>query len=79
MTRKDWNEKSQNDLRERSGNVTSSDKLVAFIYQLGRDYIPLGIIEELVLSNTGPDSDKFVFTNGHLANYAKDAASRLLE
>ncbi len=77
MDRKDYEKRSVISLRERTGNVSSSSKLVAFIYQLLGDYISPSDIERCVLDNTGPDSDKFIFTNGYLANYAKDIVERL--
>jgi hypothetical protein len=62
------------DLRLRSGDVETSDKLVSFLYDLMRDHLPPGTVERLVLdAQTTPVK----FTNGWLAEYAKDLATRL--
>jgi hypothetical protein len=63
------------DLKNRSGEVTSDDPLVAFLYVLMRDHIPVGIAERLVEMHSYEDTTSF--TNGWLANYAKDLAARL--
>jgi len=61
-------------LRERSGNVGSVDPLVSFLYQLMRDHLAPGVVESLMdCAGTQPS----LFTNGWLANYAKDIAERL--
>jgi hypothetical protein len=63
-------------LRERSGRVNINSKLVAFLYTLIRDHLPLGVIEELVRDSQEPDC---YYTNGWLAKYAQDLAIRLNE
>lgn len=63
-------------LRERTGRVTSSDPLVSFLYLLMRDRMTVGDVEQLVLEISA-DTPPAVFTNGHLARYAKDLAARL--
>jgi len=63
------------DLTERSGEVTSDDPLVSFLYVLMRDYLPVGIAERLVEMHSYEETTSF--TNGYLANYAKDLATRL--
>mgnify|MGYP001009161481 CR=1 FL=1 len=70
-------EKSFQELRNRSGNKVDTDKFIAFIYQLCRDYVTLGEIEQAVLDCTGPGSDSFNFTNGYLYEYVKDVVNRL--
>jgi hypothetical protein len=60
------------EMRDRSGSVASEDPLVSFLYVLMRDVAPPGVIEELVGSR-----ELTIFTNGWLANYAKDIAERL--
>jgi len=62
------------DLTRRSGSVTSSDPLAAFLYELMRDVIPPGDVERL-LRNVS--SAEVQYTNGWLAEYAKDVARRL--
>lgn len=60
--------------KERSGDVNFEDKLVSFLYELMRDHIPPGKIEDLVRNSS---SKKTFYTNGYLALYAKDIADRL--
>ena len=66
---------AENALYERSGEVTSTDPLVPLLYEIVRDHLPIGVIEEIV---QGIEiGTTYVFSNGWLAEYAKDAASRL--
>lgn len=69
------------DLRARSGNIKSKDKLVGFLYILMRDYLPTGKIEEIMQGHVYPDGMladfESIYTNGWLAQYAKDLANRL--
>ena len=61
-------------LRQRSGNVVSTDPLVSFLYDLMRDHLPAGVVERLVRESP----HRIVqYTNGYLANYAVDLAKRL--
>lgn len=62
-------------MRERSGRVQIDSKLVSFLYQLMRDHVTPGVIEE-VLNDSVHESD-VVYTNGWLAKYAEDIAKRL--
>lgn len=55
--------------------VTSADPLVSFIYELGRDHLPLGTIERV--ANNSPAGIETRYRIGHLANYAQDVAARL--
>lgn len=61
-------------MRQRSGQVDSRDPLVAFLYGLARDYVTSGQIEDL-MKDVEPGNVEF--SNGWLANYAKDLAARL--
>ena len=63
-------------LRERSGSVKIkiNSKLVSFLYELMRDHLPPGKVEELVRASQDPDC---IYTNGWLAKYAQDLANRL--
>ena len=63
-----------NNLRMRSGSVDSTNRLVSFLYELMRDHVPMGIVEELVRSSS---TEKCCYTNGWLARYAEDVAARL--
>ena len=64
-------------MRKRSGTVKSKDKLVCFLYVLMRDYIVPGKVEGLMIEQKIESIEETVFTNGWLANYAKDLAKRL--
>jgi hypothetical protein len=61
-------------IRDRSGSVNSNDKLVAFLYMLLRDEVTPGRLEEILREMPLVESE---FSNGWLANYAKDIAMRL--
>ncbi len=63
-------------LRERSGSIEYDDKLVSFLYELMRDHLTAGQVEALVRESA--HTGHTIYTNGWLANYAKDLASRLL-
>jgi hypothetical protein len=73
MYKEERNRQNKN-LRERSGSVDSEDKLVSFLYELMRDHLPTGTVEEIVRNS---DADSTQFTNGFLAKYAEDLAKRL--
>lgn len=61
-------------LKEESGNVVYDDRLVSFLYSLLRDHLPAGVVEELVRDSQDIPVE---YTNGYLANYAKNLADRL--
>lgn len=63
-------------MREISGTIKDDDKLVCFIYQLGRDHLSLGKIEEIMM-NIKNEKMEYTYTNGWLAQYAQDVTSRL--
>lgn len=62
-------------LRNRSGSVQIDSKLVSFLYELMRDHLPPGKVEEIVRASEGESN--VVYTNGWLAQYAQDLANRL--
>lgn len=62
-------------MRDISGRVHSNDPLVKFLYLLTRDEVPTGRVEDII--NQISDENSAVFTNGWLAEWAKDAAMRL--
>lgn len=64
-------------LRVRSGNVVSGNRLAAFLYDLMRDQVPPGVIEEIVRKLPKPGQD-VVYTNGWLASYCEDVAKRII-
>ena len=65
---------TQEALKNRSGNVTYSSKLVSFLYGLLRDHLAAGSVEELVQDSQVAE---VTYTNGWLADYALDVANRL--
>ena len=67
----------QENLRSRSGNYTSNDPLICFLYVLMRDHTTSGNIEEILNFNLPPDGEYTDFTNGYLAQHAMDIADRL--
>ena len=65
-------------MRVRSGSIDSRDPLVAFLYTLSRDYVTPGVVEEIMLRHVEiPDVEENQYTNGWLASWAADVASRL--
>ncbi len=76
MANSDHLESYMSNMRERTGQVDGT-RLEAFIYTLLRDHVPAGKIEQLMLNMS--EHDGFQFTNGWLAEYAKDVAARLIE
>jgi|SRR6185295_827144 len=70
------------DLRIRSGDVQTPNTFLEFIYLLGRDYLPVGVIEKIIAEAEWRTYEKDVravgYTNGWLAQYAGDVYNRLL-
>jgi hypothetical protein len=67
------------DLRTRSGSVKSSSPLVSFLYTLMRDHLTPGEVEAILQEEVETYAGKEVeYSNGWLANYAKDIAQRLV-
>lgn len=64
-------------LKKASGDVTSTDPMVAFFYTLLRDHLSPGEVEQLVRDNI--DLGEAHFSNGWLAAYAKYCVERLRE
>lgn len=61
-------------MRNRSGNVNATSRLTSFLYDLMRDHLTPGVVEELVRDAVDPEVS---YTNGWLAQYAFDLAKRL--
>lgn len=61
-------------MRAASGRVNDDRPLVAFLYELARDHLPVGAIEGMMHDWT---PEGCMFTNGWLAAWAQDAADRL--
>lgn len=74
--------KKSDDMRARTGWETSGEDLVVFLYLLARDEVSVGLLEEYAgkveLKKALQADDKYQFTNGHLARWAKDLAERLM-
>ena len=70
--------KVRNDmLRDASGKVDLSGRLVGFLYDLMRDHVPPGKVESLLRQQMGPWKN-VKYSNGWLAKYANDVATELL-
>jgi hypothetical protein len=65
------------DIRQRSGKVNGHNILVEFLYILMRDHVVPGTIESILKDLEKHCDLEKEFSNGWLANYAKDIASRL--
>jgi hypothetical protein len=63
-------------LFDRSGQVFAATPLVSFLYSLMIDHLTPGQVERLVRESTHPGTT--TYTNGWVAEYAKDVATRLL-
>lgn len=63
-------------MREASGNVEDSRRLVTLLYLLARDHVPLSGLEQAV-DEASAAPMPIRFTNGWLAAWAQDAANRL--
>ena len=75
---KEWLKTTDVGIRERSEKVDSQSVLVEFLYILMRDYLPCGEVEEIMKHHiTISNGETNKFSNGWLANYAKDIAERL--
>jgi len=73
----DCNHLTQNrDMRVASGEVNSSDPLVALLYSLMASYVTSGQVERL-MDEVKTDVTAYHFTNGWLAEHAKHIAQRL--
>jgi len=66
------------EMRRKSGSVEDASKLLAFFYLLGRDYLPLGKIEQLMIEIEIAGDQGCRYTNGWLAKYAQDLVARLI-
>lgn len=66
-----------NRMRQASGEVSDSRRLVKFLYLLARDHMTIGQIESLLDESCFGHGGSVVYTNGWLAEWAKDAADRL--
>jgi hypothetical protein len=60
-----------------SKQVNDSDPLVSFLYELMRDHVVPGIIEEVVRTSEHQPLGGTTFCNSGLALYAQEVATRL--
>jgi len=65
------------ELRKITGDVTYSDPLTSFLYQLMRDELPSGTVEKMVNDVASEAGKDIIFTNGWLAQYANNLAERI--
>jgi hypothetical protein len=65
------------EMHKRSGAVHDADPLVALFYDLLRDHIQPGDLEKLVRSACEHHDKTMVYSNGWLAEYARDMVRRL--
>lgn len=53
------------------------ERLIDFLYILGRDHLPLGALEDIMWSQV--DTEKSSYCNSFLEDYARDLAERLTD
>lgn len=70
------NKEYKQQLRESSGNININinNKLTSFLYELMRDHLPAGKIQEIMQNSAVSDCQ---YTNGWLALYAEYIANQL--
>lgn len=62
---------------EASGRFTSSDPLVAFLYDLMKSHLPTGVVAQLVYGAVATRGGPCEYTNGWLAQYAAHLSATL--
>lgn len=71
-------EKRNQEVREASGNINYDDRLTDFLYHLMRDYLPVGVVEEIFRESMNfEDCTGTEFSNGWLAQYANNLSKEL--
>ena len=70
--------RTDNKIRRRSGEINDDTRLVEFLYLLMRDHLPIGAVERIAeeVSESDPNRTR-KYTNGWLAQYARDVAEDL--
>lgn len=58
-------------------NEKSTDALVSFLYEVLRDHIVPGTVEKMVKDIESHSRDIMLFSNPHVARYAKELAQRI--
>lgn len=66
-------------MREESGRFASERELVSFFYELMRDHLPPGKVEEIVQHVLNEEGNPVAYTNGWLARYANYIVQRLTQ
>lgn len=56
-------------------HYTTADPLTAFLYEIMRDHLPIGVLEKIIKQDEA--SGGFVLSNPHLGAYADELAKRL--
>lgn len=62
------------------GSRTTSDPMVAFLYELLRDHVQPGVMQQVMQNSRQPfdaSDDTWVLSNGYLAKYAEYVAESL--
>lgn len=72
------NKENNEHIRKASGEVDDDRPLVSFLYILARDHVPIGVIEQIIVDQLIVAEPGAAFTNGWIANWAKDLADRLV-
>lgn len=68
---------TNDEMRNETNNIVLHGHLRAFIYNLMRDNLPCGVVEQMVMNLEENAADEYYYTNGWLAQYADNIASRL--
>jgi hypothetical protein len=64
---------------ETDATHTTTGNVAAFLYELMRDHLPVGVVEAVVQNSVKPEGHDFWrLTNGHLAMIADRMAAQLL-
>lgn len=72
---------SQKPIREASGEYNDDSLFVAVLYTIMRDHLSTGVVENIVqdILNAGGYDGPIAYTNGWLAQYARNIVDRLEE
>ncbi len=70
--RRQFTKQAQEDIKKCSGEFSSNDRLTAIFYELLRDHIAPGVLQQVFCEN--PPGTRNHFTNGWLAKYAAHLA-----
>lgn len=65
------------EMHRRSGAIHEVDPMIALFYDLLRDHVAPGVLEDLVRDACKSAASTKVYSNGWLAEHAKDIVNRL--